>query len=379
MIINKPVMIIGCLPSSLVNFRGDLIATLVDKVGEVVALSAHCNEKQTFEIEESGCCHIGFSVTRTGLSPIEDIKTLIDLIRIQIKFRPRCVLAYTIKPVIWGGIAARFTRAPFVPLITGLGFAFQGGSFRRQVLKRVVEYLYKVALKRSEVVIFQNNDNAELFIAAGIVDRVRAKVVAGSGVNTVNFSQQPLSFSGPVVGLQFLCVARLLSEKGLREYAEASAIVSKNYPSARFRLVGPLDESPDGISLEEVSSWENIEYVGAVGDVRPFIAESHVYVLPSYHEGLPRSTLEAMSMGRPVITTNAVGCKETVKEGWNGFKVNVGSAEELAERMIWCIEHSDQLQSMGDNSRAYVEERFDVRIVNDQILEAMGLNCEAHN
>jgi glycosyltransferase involved in cell wall biosynthesis len=171
-----------------------------------------------------------------------------------------------------------------------------------------------------------------------------------------------------------LCVSRLLSEKGLREYAAAARIVKDKFPDVKFDLVGSEDPSPDAISLEEVSRWSDyVNYNGSTNDVRPYIEECHVYVLPSHHEGLPRSTLEAMSMGRPILTTNAVGCKETVEEGVNGFMVPVGSTIKLAEKMIWYIENEDKIQSMGKESRSIVENKFDVHKVNKEMLRILGV------
>ena len=174
--------------------------------------------------------------------------------------------------------------------------------------------------------------------------------------------------------IHFLCISRLLTEKGLREYAAAAKIVKKKFPSVVFNLVGAEDTSLDAIPLDEVNRWSDyINYKGSTMDVRSHIKNAHVYVLPSYHEGIPRSTLEAMSMGRAVITTDATGCKETVENGINGFKVSVRSINELAEKMIWFIEHPEQIELMGIESRRIVVEKFDVHKVNKKMLNIMDL------
>ena len=166
----------------------------------------------------------------------------------------------------------------------------------------------------------------------------------------------------------------MLGEKGLREYAAAAKIVKDQFSNIEFDIVGAEDESLDAISIKEVKSWSKyVNYNGSTNDVRPYIKKCHVYVLPSYHEGLPRSSLEAMSIGRPIITTNASGCKETVEEGKNGFMVPVGSSEELANKMIWFIKNKDKIQSMGEHSRLIVENRFDVRSVNKEMMKILEM------
>ena len=367
------IIVIGGLPESLINFRGDLLLALRSKFDSLTAMSAPAPGYVVEKLGEMDVKHYALPIQRNGLNPLSDIRLLCRLIRLFRDLNPGVVFAYTIKPVIWGGLSSRITGAPFVALITGLGYAFQGKTGLRALLKKTIVCLYKQALLKAQCVVFQNPDNAELFVSLGIVSSDKVRIVNGSGVNIRRFPACPL----PVFEsekLSFLCVARLLKEKGLIEYAEAASIVRLRYPEASFGLLGPIDPSPDAISIEQVRSWNHIDYLGEADDVRPFIENCHVYVLPSYHEGLPRSTLEAMSMARPVLTTDAVGCRETVVEGVNGFKVPVGNAQQLANRMMWCIENQDRLESMGNSSRSLVEEKFDVDIVNRHIMEALGLD-----
>ena len=286
------------------------------------------------------------------------------------KQSPDKILSYAIKPVIWSGLASKFCKTDFYALITGLGFAFQGTSFKRKLLTRLVVFLYRVALKKSKAVIFQNKDNLNLFVDKGIVPISKTYLVNGSGVDIEKFNVEAF----PKGSINFLCLSRLLTEKGLREYAAAAKIVKKKFLNVVFNLVGAEDTSPDGIPLDEVNKWsEYINYKGSTMDVRSHIKNAHVYVLPSYHEGIPRSTLEAMSMGRAIITTDATGCKETVENGVNGFKVSVRSINELAEKMIWFIEHPEQVELMGNESRRIAVEKFDVHKVNKKMLDIMNL------
>jgi len=349
----------------------DLMKELVKAELNVVAVSSLPRSKDKEILNKIGVEYKSITLERNGLNLISDFKTFLELFYLFIKQKPCFSLAYGIKLVIWGGLSARLSKTPFYALITGLGFAFQGESFRRRVLTKLVVFLYKISLRRAVAVIFQNADNRDIFISRGIVSPSKAYIVNGSGVDVNKFNICKFRSDK----LNFLCLARLLGEKGLREYAAAAKIVKLKHPEVNFLLVGSVDASPDAISLSEVNSWSDyVDYRGSTDDVKPYIRDSHVYVLPSYHEGIPRSTLEAMSMGRPVITTDAVGCKDTVKEGFNGFKVPIGSIQELADRMLWFINNRKEINTMGSNSRGIIEAKFNVEKVNSQMLNIMGLN-----
>jgi glycosyltransferase involved in cell wall biosynthesis len=369
----KKIIIIGGLPDSLINFRGDLIRSFVNEGHAVIAMAGSASSELVSEIESLGCRFCAFPIQRNGLNPVSDIKVLISLWKVFKLEKPDLILSYTIKPVIWGGIAAViFGKAKFYGLITGLGFAFQKGGFKRNLIGSIAKSLYKLALSTSSKVIFQNPDNRQVFIDEGIVHADKTSRVFGSGVNVAKYTQTPFKEGNTT----FLTIARLLGEKGLREYAKAAELVKSKYPNVLFQLVGPEDPSPDGIPLEDVMSWHNsgaVEYLGGTDDVRPYINNCHIFVLASYHEGMPRTVLEAMSIARPILTTNVEGCRETVVEGVNGYLVPKKSAEALAERMIWFIENQDEWQRMGIESRKMAEEKFDVHKVNDSLLEIMNL------
>lgn len=365
--------IIGAEPASLTNFRGDLIKALVAEGVDVSALSGPQNLTQRGAIQALGARPIAYSVTRTSLNPLADFRTYWELRKLYRLNRPDTILAYTIKPVIWGGLAARtLPDCKFYALVTGLGFAFQGRGLVRRGLSNFVSKLYRRALRQANKVIFQNADNRDEFVSRGIVSPQQCAVVAGSGVDIEKFAATPLP-NGPAV---FLVIARLLREKGLREFAAAAEIVRSRYPEAQFHLVGPLDPSPDGISLREVEKWGRsgaVVYHGAANDVRPFIAACHIYVLPSYHEGMPRTVLEALAMARPILTTDVPGCRETVTDGINGFLVPKENAAALADRMVWFLENREAWQSMSAASRTLAQEIYDVRKINADILRIMGV------
>ena len=366
----KKIIIVAPISKSLINFRGDLIKDMKNKGYNVITASPALSGKYVNIFQQQKIDNIPINFQRNKLNPFYDLVTLIKLFKIFWEQSPDIILSYTIKPVIWGGLAARFFKTNFYALITGTGFVFYGVSTKRKLLRSFVVLLFKLSLKKSKAVIFQNIDDLDLFVERGIVPRSKTHLVNGSGVNIKKFYLANI----PKGIINFLCIARLKGDKGIRQYAAAAKIVKKKFPNIVFNLVGPVETSPDAISLDEVNSWSNyISYKGEVEDVRPLIKDAHIYVLPSYHEGLPRSTLEAMSMGRPIITTNASGCKETVKEGVNGFLVPVASIDILAEKMIWFIEHSNQIEPMGIASRRMVEEKFDVCKVNAIMLDMMNL------
>lgn len=366
------IILIGTLPSSIVNFRGDLVRSLVLKGCRVTAFSSGATEDEITKIEALGANYCDYPVSRSGLNPIEDFKTFYYLKKKFAELNPDIVLAYTIKPIIWGGIAARSSGINnFYALITGLGYAFQKGSLLKSLLMLSVKGLYRSALKYAKGAIFQNKDNLQVFVDNELVNKERCFLVNGSGVDLSRFNVKPLS-STPT----FLLIARLLGDKGIREYVKAAEIVKIKHPKATFHLVGPTDPSPDGISLEEVKDWHDkgfIHYHGATEDVRPYIEMSNIFVLPSYHEGMPRTVLEAMASGRPILTTDVPGCKETVINDENGWLVEKANVGQLAERMIWFIENPNEWQRMAEASLAMVHNKFDVQKVNKELMKIMGL------
>lgn len=365
--------VLGSYPDSVVAFRGDLIKGFVDANHEVTVMMATANPSVEKDIENLGCRFRPYSIKRNRIDPKADWQTLKELKTILKEIQPDRILAYTIKPIIWGSIAAR--RVPgcdVFALVTGLGYTFQGKTIKRRMLNAAVIGLYRFALRRVAAVIFQNSDNRDEFVRLKIAPASKCYVVNGSGINTNRFTKAPLPEGTP----RFLLIARLLGEKGIREYCRAAEIVKKRFPDAIFDLVGPEDPSPDGLPIDEVLQWSNdgtVNYLGATQDVRPFIANSHIYVLPSYHEGMPRTVLEAMAMGRPILTTDVTGCRETVVDGRNGWLVPMADFDALAERMIWFIENRIQWQQMAIESRRIAEEKFDVKKVNSDMMQIMGI------
>lgn len=370
----NPILLIGARPRSLINFRGELLKTLINKGYHVIGMADLSAPDNNEKLQTIGVTFRSYPVERNGLNPLADLKTLHALRSTFKTLQPTAVLAYTIKPVIWGALASRAVpHTRFYALITGLGFAFQGETRKRRLLIKLVTGLYRIALKRAERVIFQNPDNLNEFVQRGIVPAEKCALVNGSGVDIAHYPFSPLP-NGNVI---FLSIGRLLGEKGFREYAQAAQIVKTHNPKTIFLLLGPKDPSPDGIPLTEVQAWHDqgiVQYLGSTNDVRPYLQKCHIYVLPSYHEGMPRTVLEAMAIGRPILTTDVPGCRETVINGDNGYLVPKADAQALAERMTWFIEHPDQWERMGKRSRELAEEKFDVHKVNREIMKIMKLS-----
>ncbi|AKX49192.1 glycosyl transferase [Thiopseudomonas alkaliphila] len=372
------VLIVASLAGSLVGFRKPLIVFLISKgfVVHVAAPELLNNKKVMTELVPLGVFMHDLSMSRTGISPTQDFKTVISLWRLMIKVKPNAVLSYTIKPVIYGTLAAWLARVPKrFALITGLGYAFQESTdSKRSIVKKIAHGLYKLALSKSHTTFFQNPDDEQLFKQLGILKKsANTVVVNGSGVGLEDY---PLASLPEYKYPRFLFIGRLLGDKGVREYAEATQLVKKQYPSVEFDLVGRIDINPNAIKQKELDKWiadGQLNYFGQLKDVKPRIAACSVYVLPSYREGTPRSVLEAMSMGRAIITTDAPGCRETVVNGVNGYLVPVQNSKALAEAMIKLIENPELIASMAAESRRIAEEKYDVNIVNEQMIKGMGL------
>lgn len=371
-------LVIANALSSVTNFRLDLIKTLQSRGVEV---HVACPNDKSHDFDSKVLSELGVklhdvSMSRAGLNPFQDLNTCWALWRLMRFIRPDKVLGYTIKPVVWGSLAALFARVPQrYALIAGLGYAFvEGGavSRKRVLVKYAAQFLYRLALNRCQRVFFQNPDDELLFRQSSILKkRTASTVVRGSGVNLDHFQAVPLP-KKPA----FLLIARLLIDKGVREYAQAAKRLKVQYPEARFMLVGYLDENPESISETELATWTSggyIDYLGKLGDVRPALAQASCFVLPSYREGTPRSVLEALAMGRAVITTDAPGCRETVIDGENGFLVQPKSADELTRAMEKLIQDPEQMKVMGQVSLQRAREEFDVHKVNAIMLKNMQL------
>lgn len=371
-------LLIAGFAGSLIAFRKPLIVALLDQGLEVhvAAPELFANQDVMSELNILGVIAHDIPMQRAGMNPLADLRALLALWQLMRRIKPRYVLGYTIKPVIYGTLAAWLARVPQrFALITGLGFAFMGEEDnQRSRVRAVVQGLYRTALRHCQTVFFQNPDDEALFRQLKIVSaNANTCVVNGSGVDVSQFEVAPFAENAAP---RFLLIARLLGDKGVREYAQAAEQVKQQYPDAQFDLVGWIDANPNTITQAELDRWVTagtINFLGRLNDVRPAIQNCSVYVLPSYREGTPRTVLEAMAMGRAVITTDAPGCRETVVDGDNGFLIPVKDANALAQAMLRFIEQPELITQMGQRSRVIAEEKYDVHKVNAQMLNGMNL------
>ena len=369
------IVIISALAQSLVNFRGPLLAALVSDGHEVVACAPGEDKDIRARLNELGVTYRAVNLDRTGLTPVKDLRALLGLSKLLKELRPDIVLSYNHKPIIYGSLAARLAGVPRkYSITTGLGFVFGEDTLKRRMLNALVSRLYRLALAENVAVFFQNPDDLAFFVRSKLVSYpTRAVLINGSGVDLDHFSEAPPYTQGPA----FLLIARLIREKGIIEYVEAARTLKRRHPQAVFRLLGPFDDHPSCVKKPQLETWQRegvIEYLGEVKDVRPFIASASVFVLPSYYgEGTPRSTLEAMAMGRPIITTDTPGCRETVIGEENGFLVPTKDVTALVEAMEKFILRPDLIVPMGRQSRRIAAETYDVHNVNAIIMKTIGV------
>jgi glycosyltransferase involved in cell wall biosynthesis len=370
------VAIISPYARTVVSFRGSLIRELIGCGCRVSVLAPDFTPQIRAEVAQLGAAPVDYPLDRTGLHPFRDLFTLWSLWKILRDIHPTIVLAYNIKPNIYGALAGWAARCPSrIAWITGLGHYFtetRVGGLRKTVLQGLIQTLYRFALKTCNTVCFQNSDDKAEMVQRRLVSSSKAVVVGASGVDLCEWLPAP-----PILEpITFTLAARLLREKGIVEFAEAAQRIKHRYPNTRFLLLGGMDTNPGALREHEVRQWAEagiLEWHGHVPDVRPYFAQTSVYVLPSYREGVPRSTQEAMAMARPVITTDAPGCRETVVDGVNGFLVPPRDVDALVRAMERFILQPDLIIQMGQASRKLAEERFDVHKINQRILAVMGI------
>lgn len=364
----RPVVISGNSSWNIVNFRVGLIRAIEDAGFETVVV-APIDPPGEERMERLGVRRIVVEMDRSGLNPFKDIGLLGRYARILGEVRPAAYLGYTIKPNIYGCFAARLCGVPAIPNISGLGTAFiRGGP-----LAMIVSALYRVALGGAKVVFFQNAEDRALFVQRKLVRADQGRVLPGSGIDLERFAPAPLP-DGP---LRFLLIARLLGDKGVREFVGAARLLRREGVKARFALLGPLDpDNRSGIARPELDSWIAegcIDYLGETDDVRPAIAASHAVVLPSYREGLPRSLLEGAAMERVLVATDVPGCRDVVEDGVNGFLCADRDPASLAAAMRKVLALSpEERTALGKAARREVHAEFSEQLVIRAYLDALG-------
>ena len=367
----KKVVIVLNTTWNLVNFRSGLIQALIDQGHEVIAVAPP--DEYVPMLLSLGCRYVPVAMDTQGTRPGRDLLLLWRLIRLMRSERPNVFLGYTVKPNVYGSIAAHMLRIPVINNIAGLGAVF----IKDGLLVRVVRWLYRSALRRSAKVFFQNDDDRQLFISGGLVREEVTDLLPGSGIDLNRFKPWLKNIGHEDRSkFRFLLIARMLRDKGVVEYVEAARLLRQRWPLAEFCLLGFLDvQNPTAISHIEMDAWVAegiVNYLGVSDDVRTHLVRADCVVLPSYREGTPRTLLEAAAMARPIITTDAVGCREVVDDGVNGYLCKVRDAEDLSAKMELMLSLSpEQRSEMGQQGRAKMVAMFDEQIVIGKYLAAI--------
>lgn len=366
-------LIVAANARSLIANRGDLISAAIAS-GKCVEAAVPVADYLD-EVRDLGIPIHKVSLSRTGLNPLADMRFARQVQAIVRRSRPTVVLAYGVKPVVFGLLGARLAGVRrCYAMVTGLGHAYTTESLRTGVARKFLAVLYRVALSISRRTFFQNPDDLHSFVERGLVTADRAVLINGSGINLDRFPWRPLP---DVANARFLFVGRLLYEKGLREFVAACRLVSERHPGCEFVVVGGHDGSlPHAVSAKEIEAWKAeglVRFAGEVKDVRNWLQWCSVLVLPSYREGTPRSVLEAMATGRAVVTTDAPGCRETVEDGVNGLLVEPRTVGPLADAMARLAADPAAVARFAKAGRRIAEDRYDVHKVNAVLLQTMEL------
>lgn len=366
------IAIIGNSAESMLNFRSSLIRRLIESGHRVVAFAPDLDEATERAIKLLGACPARFPLSRSGTSPLSDIRTLLALRQALGELAPDAVLSYFVKPAIYGNIAATMASIPRrVVMLEGLGYGFadNGGSLRRRVVSAGIVRLLRVSLSKAHVTLLLNEDDRSSIIEHVGIDSEKAVNVGGIGVELDKFIPSPVRTHVTT----FTLAARLIVEKGVREYVEAARAIRAQGIHARFLLLGDVDDNPHSLSYDEVKQWQSeglIEWPGRVSDIQHWLKQADVFVLPSYYrEGVPRSTQEAMALGRAIITTDHVGCRDTVDDGVNGILVPPRNVEALVQAMRKLIDTPGLARQMGYASRTLAEARFDAAAADKRLID----------
>ncbi len=372
------IVIIGTTAKSIFGFRAPLIKSLINNGYNVYVFAIDFSNENKKQLLSIGVIPVDYELSRSGLNPISDLKTMFNLKKKFLEIKPDLVFSYFVKPVIFGTLAAKLAKVENrIAMLEGLGFVFtkqpEGIVFKTKFLKYIQVFLYKISLPYTTRLIFLNHDDRDDLI---IKYRIKAKnihILGGIGLRLIDYPYKKPNLDN----ITFLFIGRLLKEKGIFEYLEAAEYVKSKFPFVKFIILGETDStSPNALPTNKLNNFvkrQIIEYPGQVSNVTEWIEKSSVFVLPSYREGSPRSTQEAMAVGRPIITTNVPGCKETVVDGLNGYLIEPFNINELINKMIWFVQNKDKIEQMGLASREIAENKYDVEKVNSRLFQIMGL------
>lgn len=372
---SSSIVLVTPYAASIVIFRGPLIQMLSERSMKVYVLAPDYTHQLKVEVKAIGAIPIEYPLNRTGFNLVHDFLSLLALKRVFLQIRPQAVLTFQPKPNAYGILAASMAGVHVRgAMVEGLGFAFTPGkeTLKKRLVRGVLKTLYRVSFIFAHKIFFLNPDDLKEFVSMGLVRKEKAVLLGGIGIPLEEWPPAPPHHSP----FTFTLIARLLKEKGVREFADAARRVKARHPETCFLLIGPLDTNPGAIAEDEVRGWAEeglLDWVPWTDDVRPYLRQTSVYVLPSYREGVPRSTQEALAMARPVITTDVPGCRETVVPGVNGFLVPPRHPQALAKAMERFLAEPHLLEQMGMASRKLAKERFDAKRQAKRMLETLGL------
>lgn len=375
----KTIVMIGTTAACFYGFRAELIKNLNLKNITVYAFTTDNDALELEKISVLGAIPISYQLNRGGLNPLADMLATFKLAQQIKQLKPDLVFSYFAKPVIFGTLAAKIAKVPkIIGMLEGLGYTFtdqpNGLSSKTKLIKAIQVFLYKLALPKLDQLILLNHDDKTDLLINNDIEVKETYILGGIGLDLNQYKYSPATKDLPI---QFLFIGRLLKEKGIHDFIAAAQIVKEKFPQTTFTVLGGIDEANLGAltqgELTQYIDQNVIDYPGHVENIAEWIKQSHVFVLPSYREGVPRSTQEAMAIGRPVITTDVPGCRDTVIDGVNGFLVPKWNPQALAEKMIYFIEHPEQVRMMGDQSHKIAIEKFDAEKVNQRLLEILGI------
>ncbi len=352
---------------NIYNFRMNFVRTLLDKGYEVHTIAPH--DPYTHFLEEAGCIHHDVTMDSRGVNPIKDTALFFELLGIYRKLKPDVILHFTIKPNVYGTLAASILQIPTINNVCGLGTVF----LKNNLVSVIAMTLYKIAFLFPKKVFFQNSDDLNLFLNKKLIPKESADLIPGSGIDLKRF--QPMDFNRNKV-FTFLLISRLITDKGILEYVQAIENLKQKGLNARFQLLGAKDpEHQRGIPLSIIDHWISsgvVEYLGTTDDVRSFIQKADCIVLPSYREGTPRTLLEAASSSKPIIATDVPGCHHVVEDNHNGLLCKIKNADDLAEKMETMSRLDDSiLKTFGENGRRKIEVQFDEKLVIDKYIKEL--------
>lgn len=375
----KKFVMVGTTAACFYGFRSELIKSLSSKDITVYAFTTDNDALELDKISKLGAIPISYQLNRGGLNPLADMLATYKLAQQIKQLKPDLVFSYFAKPVIFGTLAAKIAKVKkIIGMLEGLGYTFtdqpNGLSSKTKLIKAIQVFLYKLALPKLDQLILLNHDDKTDLLINNDIEVKETYILGGIGLDLNQYKYSPATKDLPI---QFLFIGRLLKEKGIHDFIAAAQIVKQKFPKTTFTVLGGIDEANLGAltqgELTQYIDQNVIDYPGHVENIAEWIEQSHVFVLPSYREGVPRSTQEAMAIGRPVITTDVPGCRDTVIDGVNGFLVPKWNPQALAEKMIYFIEHPEQVRMMGDQSHKIAIEKFDAEKVNQRLLEILGI------